>query len=58
MRTQALLESTPDPSDDQIRRELVIHQCRCGTHIRILRAVRRAADSFKAASAPGETPNG
>jgi len=42
MRAQALLERTPNPSDDEIRRELAINLCRCGTHMRILRAVRRA----------------
>jgi nicotinate dehydrogenase subunit A len=58
MRAQALLERNPSPTDAQIREHMAINLCRCGTHMRILRAVRRAADSFKAASVPGETPNG
>jgi nicotinate dehydrogenase subunit A len=43
MRAQALLQRNPKASDDQIRTELAPHLCRCGTHMRILRAVHRAA---------------
>ncbi len=43
MRAQALLQRNPKASDEQIRGELAPHLCRCGTHMRILRAVRRAA---------------
>jgi nicotinate dehydrogenase subunit A len=43
MRAQALLQRNPKASDAQIRAELAPHLCRCGTHMRILRAVRRAA---------------
>jgi nicotinate dehydrogenase subunit A len=39
----ALLESSPEPSDLEIRSALDGHLCRCGAHARILRAVRRAA---------------
>jgi nicotinate dehydrogenase subunit A len=39
----ALLERTPDPTDGEIREALEGHLCRCGTHPRILRAVKRAA---------------
>lgn len=39
----ALLERNPNPSDAEIRQALDGHLCRCGTHTRILRAVRRAA---------------
>ena len=48
MRAQALLEFTPDPSDAEIRRAMAPSLCRCGTHMRILRAVRRAADALRA----------
>jgi nicotinate dehydrogenase subunit A len=58
MRAQALLERNPSPTDAQIREHMAINLCRCGTHMRILRAVRRAAESLKSASAPGATPNG
>jgi len=43
MRAQALLQRNSKPNDQQIRAELAPHLCRCGTHMRILRAVRRAA---------------
>ena len=45
MRAQALLERNPHPSDAEIRAHMAINLCRCGTHMRILRAVRRAADA-------------
>ena len=43
MRAEGLLKKTPNPSEAQIREALQPHLCRCGTHMRILRAVRRAA---------------
>ncbi|WP_375787459.1 (2Fe-2S)-binding protein [Bradyrhizobium sp. Pha-3] len=46
MRAQALLNRDPDVTDEAIRAELQPHLCRCGTHMRILRAVRRAADEM------------
>ena len=46
MRAQALLEKTPNPSDAEIRAGMAPNLCRCGTHMRILRAVRRAADAL------------
>jgi nicotinate dehydrogenase subunit A len=49
MRAQALLERNPAPSDAQIRDQLRPNLCRCGTHIRILRAVRRGASALQAA---------
>jgi aerobic-type carbon monoxide dehydrogenase small subunit (CoxS/CutS family) len=39
----ALLRRESAPSEEQIRAALDPHLCRCGTHPRILRAVRRAA---------------
>ncbi|TGE02424.1 (2Fe-2S)-binding protein [Methylobacterium nonmethylotrophicum] len=47
MRAHALLTRDPDASDDAIRAELEPHLCRCGTHMRILRAIRRAADAMR-----------
>ncbi len=38
----ALLWKNPHPSDTQIREALDGNLCRCGSHLRILRAVRRA----------------
>jgi len=43
VRAQALLERNPSPSEAEIRRHMAPNLCRCGTHMRILRAVRRAA---------------
>jgi nicotinate dehydrogenase subunit A len=47
MRAQALLESNPAPSDADVRKALEPNLCRCGTHMRILRAVGRAAQLMK-----------
>lgn len=44
----ALLESNPDPSEDEVRMALDTHICRCGAHGRIVRAVRRAAAGARA----------
>jgi nicotinate dehydrogenase subunit A len=43
VRAEALLRAHPNPTESQIRTALQPHLCRCGTHMRILRAVRRAA---------------
>ena len=43
MTAAALLRDTPKPSDRQIRQALAGLKCRCGTHMAILRAVKRAA---------------
>ena len=48
VRAQALLEKNSAPMDDEIRKALNGNLCRCGTHMRILRAVKRAAQSLKA----------
>ena len=45
MRAAALLAKKPNPTDTEIREALFPQLCRCGTHMRILRAVRRAAGS-------------
>jgi nicotinate dehydrogenase subunit A len=49
MRAQALLQKNPNASDADIRRALEPNLCRCGTHMRILRAVRRAVDLMRTA---------
>jgi nicotinate dehydrogenase subunit A len=43
MTAAALLRDTPKPNDAQIRGALGGLKCRCGTHMAILRAVKRAA---------------
>ena len=57
MRAQALLEKNPAPTELEIRRHLTPNLCRCGTHMRIIRAVQRAAQLMQsAAPATGARP--
>lgn len=51
LRAQALLERNPAPTTAQIRRYLSPNLCRCGTHMRILRAVEKAARLMRAQGA-------
>jgi aerobic-type carbon monoxide dehydrogenase small subunit (CoxS/CutS family) len=46
----ALLERNPNPSRDDIKAALNGHLCRCGTHLRILRAIARAANEHASLS--------
>jgi nicotinate dehydrogenase subunit A len=39
----ALLAQRPQPTDSQIHQALEGNLCRCGTHLRVVRAVKRAA---------------
>lgn len=43
MEAEAFLRSTPKPTDAQIKTALAGHLCRCGTHYRIVKAVKAAA---------------
>ncbi len=43
MAAVGLLAASPNPSDEQILSGMEINVCRCGTHPRILEAVRQAA---------------
>ena len=43
MTAAGLLRRNPKPTDLQIREALSGNLCRCGTHVRILRAIKRAA---------------
>lgn len=47
MRAQALLQANPNASDDEIRNHMEPALCRCGTHMRILRAIRRANELMR-----------
>jgi len=49
MAAKALLDSNPDPDDSAIRSALEGNLCRCGTHGRILRAIKRAAKEMRRA---------
>jgi nicotinate dehydrogenase subunit A len=42
-RAEGLLRKTVTPTEDELRTAMAPSLCRCGTHMRILRAVRRAA---------------
>ncbi len=46
MNSVALLEKTPQPTQAQIKQAFANVQCRCGTQIAILRAVKRASDTM------------
>ena len=47
MTAKALLDRSPNPTDGEIKRALAGNLCRCGTHLRIMRAVRRAAVAMR-----------
>lgn len=51
MTAKALLDVNPRPSDAEIKAALARNLCRCGTHQRILRAIRRAAGQPSEAAA-------
>jgi nicotinate dehydrogenase subunit A len=47
MSAKALLDANPTPTDAQICAALARNLCRCGTHIRMLRAIRSVAGASK-----------
>jgi nicotinate dehydrogenase subunit A len=47
MTAKAFLDRNPNADDAAIRRALARNLCRCGTHLRILRAVRRYAQELR-----------
>jgi nicotinate dehydrogenase subunit A len=47
MTSKALLDRTPNPTEQDIRQALDPVLCRCGTHMGIVRAVQRAAREMK-----------
>jgi nicotinate dehydrogenase subunit A len=55
MRAQALLQRNPHATDAEIRAQLEPNLCRCGTHMRILQAVRRAATLMAGRGSPSST---
>ena len=46
MQAAALLQTTKHPTEQQIRAALAENLCRCGTHLRIVRAVKRASEKM------------
>ena len=47
MSAAALLSRSPDPTDSEIDSAMVGNLCRCGTYLRIRRAIHRAAEIAK-----------
>ena len=45
MTAKVLLDSDPNPSEAKIKQKLNNVLCRCGSHLRVIRAIRRAAKS-------------
>ncbi|CAH0202317.1 (2Fe-2S)-binding protein [Pseudomonas koreensis] len=43
MRAQALLERDPHPDEQTIREHMAGNLCRCGTHLRIIEAIKQVA---------------
>jgi nicotinate dehydrogenase subunit A len=46
MQAAAFLTTTKRPSEEMVRQALAANLCKCGTHVRILRAVMRAAEQM------------
>ena len=46
MRATALLARVPQPTDDDIDRDMAANICRCGTYTRIRKAIHNAADKI------------
>ncbi len=55
--TAALLNRNADPDEEAIREALRHHLCRCGTHMEILAAARRAVAYAKAERTHRSTPD-
>lgn len=45
MQAKTLLDRNRHPSEAEIRQALANNLCRCGTHVRIVRAVKRASEA-------------
>lgn len=58
MRAQALLERNASPSQAEIRDHMSTNLCRCGTHMRILRAIERAARAMQTGTTRGAGGSG
>jgi carbon-monoxide dehydrogenase small subunit len=47
MSTKALLDSNPDPTEEEIRDALVGNLCRCTGYVQIIESVKSAAEKLK-----------
>jgi len=45
MQSAAFMSANKHPTNEQIKQALANNLCRCGTHLRIVRAVKRASSS-------------
>jgi nicotinate dehydrogenase subunit A len=45
MQAKTLLDRNRKPTEEEIRQALAGNLCRCGTHVRIVRAVKRASEA-------------
>jgi nicotinate dehydrogenase subunit A len=45
MQAASLLQSNNKPTEQDIKAALAENLCRCGTHLRIVRAIKRASDA-------------
>ena len=52
LRAQALLDRNRSPTEGEIRKHLQPNLCRCGTHMWIVKAVKRAARNMRSATMP------
>ena len=48
MTAAAFLKNNPRPTDSDIRQAMTGLKCRCGTHMAIMRAIKRAAQTMSA----------
>jgi nicotinate dehydrogenase subunit A len=48
MNSKVLLDKNPNPTDEDIKKALDPILCRCGSHLRVIRAIKRAAASARA----------
>jgi isoquinoline 1-oxidoreductase alpha subunit len=55
MKAAELLKRNPKPTRDEIIAQMAGNICRCGTYLRIVRAIERAADE---SSGPQSRPLG
>jgi nicotinate dehydrogenase subunit A len=53
MAAKVLLDAKRKPSDAEIRQALDGNLCRCGSHLRVMRAIQRAALGVTAGPLPG-----
>lgn len=47
MGAVSLLERNPQPSEDDIKEGLQRHLCRCGTYVRVIKAVKAASEVMR-----------